>query len=97
MNKRSRYENRPRLMGRVDLSRSQPQQLTDVRSLEHLIDVDAVESEIIDRIVELKFPKLSKKVDALENKKTYDYLTNFKIFDLTEENVKKLKINIPYK
>ena len=47
-------------------------------------------SEIIDRIVELKFPKLSKKVDALENEKTYDYLTNFKIFDLTEENVKKL-------
>ena len=58
-------------MGRVDLSRSQPQQLTDVRSLEHLIDVDAVESEIIDR-KSLEFKAGARVVNMAMIDKGYD-------------------------
>ena len=48
-------------------------------------------SEVLDRIVELKFPKLSKKVEnILDSEKTYNYITKLGIFDLTEEDVKKL-------
>jgi DNA topoisomerase-2 len=46
---------------------------------------------VIQQLIELKFPKLASDIDASEDNKTYNYLTNLKIFDLTDEERKDLK------
>lgn len=60
---------------------------------------------VIEQLVKQGFPTLHTNSNALENDKSYDYLTNLKIFDLTEEerNIlqneydKKLQIYNDYK
>lgn len=49
------------------------------------------EVEIIVQLETHKFPKLSHSFDDPESKRTYNYLTGIKIFDLTYENMEKLK------
>ncbi len=44
-------------------------------------------SEIINKLEELKFPKLSKDAFAIESDKTYDYLIEMKITSLTSERI----------
>jgi DNA topoisomerase-2 len=57
--------------------------------IEQIISKDIIierkkKSEIIDRLVELKYPELS---ISLENKKNYDYITNLPLFSLTLEKI----------
>jgi len=57
--------------------------------IEQVISKDIVierkkKSEIIDRLVELKYPELS---ISLENKISYDYITNLPLFSLTLEKI----------
>lgn len=47
------------------------------------------EEDIIKRLVELGYPKLSKNVDAHEHEKTYNYV-RMNIFDLTKEKISEL-------
>src|SRR5690606_35577526 len=46
---------------------------------------------VLDKIEELKFPKLSKNIYAEDEDLSYDYLTNLKIFDITPEEMAKLQ------
>lgn len=46
---------------------------------------------VINQVIELGFPKLSNDFNTSEDAKTYNYLTNLGIFDLTEEDKSKLK------
>jgi DNA topoisomerase-2 len=57
--------------------------------IEQIISKDIIierkkKSEIIDRLVELKYPELS---ISLENKISYDYITNLPLFSLTLEKI----------
>ena len=57
--------------------------------IEQVISKDIVierkkKSEIIDRLVELKYPELS---ISLENKISFDYITNLPLFSLTLEKI----------
>lgn len=47
--------------------------------------------EIITELVDHGYPKLSRNVNATEEQKTYDYITDINLFALTEEELKKLK------
>lgn len=46
---------------------------------------------IIDRLVELKFPKLAKKVNVDESEKSYSYLIDLPLWSLTYEKIEQLK------
>ncbi len=46
---------------------------------------------VIDQLIKLGFPELSANIEALDEKKSYNYLTNITIFDLTDEERDKLK------
>lgn len=46
--------------------------------------------DVIEQIVKRAFPKLSKKVGAEEHEKTYDYITDMKLFSLTLEKIDEL-------
>lgn len=46
---------------------------------------------IIDRLVELKFPKLARKVTACEEEKSYQYLIDMPLWSLTYEKIEELK------
>jgi len=48
-------------------------------------------AEIINRLIVLKFPKFGTTFNATEDEKKYNYLTNLKIFSLTEEEKDKLQ------
>jgi DNA topoisomerase-2 len=59
------------------------------------------EETILQRVADLKFPKLHNDAFADEHKLSYSYLTNIKFFDITPENMDKLedefnKINDKY-
>ena len=47
-------------------------------------------AEVLAKLETLGFPKLSKKVDANDNVKTYNYITDMQLFSLTEEKIKEL-------
>ncbi|QKF94001.1 DNA topoisomerase IIA [Fadolivirus algeromassiliense] len=46
---------------------------------------------VIQQVIDNGFPKLANDINALDDDKSYDYLTNLGIFDLTEEEKAKLK------
>jgi len=46
---------------------------------------------IIERLVELEFPKLAASVEAAEESKSYSYITSMGLFLLTEEELEKLR------
>lgn len=48
-------------------------------------------TEVIEKLVELKYPRLSTDVHATNDSKTYSYITNISLFSLTEEELDKLK------
>lgn len=45
------------------------------------------ESDIINQLVKLNFPKLSNNINAEDDDKTYNYITNLKLWSLTEEEI----------
>jgi DNA topoisomerase II len=47
--------------------------------------------KIIELLEKLKYPKLSTKMDAEEEEKTYRYVTDMQLFSLTEEKINELK------
>jgi DNA topoisomerase II len=47
--------------------------------------------EIINNLIKLNYPKLSSNYKATEEEKSYDYITDMKIFDLTEEKINDLE------
>jgi len=51
-------------------------------------------SDIIEKLVELKFPKLSKikdnSIDSIDSINSYDYITDMPLFNLTEEKINEL-------
>lgn len=48
-------------------------------------------SEVIDKLVELKYPKLAKKHTAPANEKTYSYITSMQLFSLTQDRIDELE------
>ena len=77
-----------------------------VKFLEYIIDGKIIvysfqkpisKSKVIDKLVELKFPKLSTKVNAEESSKTYSYITSISLFSLTEEELEKLRKELEMK
>jgi DNA topoisomerase-2 len=48
------------------------------------------EEVIIERLKELKYPKLHHSIEAPEEKKSYDYITLIKLFELTKEKIDEL-------
>lgn len=46
--------------------------------------------EVIERLVELKYPKLATNIEATEDEKTYQYITSMQIFSLTQEKIDEL-------
>lgn len=46
--------------------------------------------DIIDKLIEKSYPKLSHKIDACEEEKTYNYLTDMQLFSLTYEKIEEL-------
>ena len=48
------------------------------------------EAQILDQLITCEFPKLSNNVDAEEADKTYNYITNMKLWSLTEEEMDSL-------
>lgn len=48
------------------------------------------ESDIIDDLIKLEFPKMSHDAFADESKKSYNYLTDMPLFSLTEDKINKL-------
>ena len=48
-------------------------------------------SDVIQTVEELGFPKLSTHIDALEDDKNYNYITNLPLFSLTDEELALLK------
>lgn len=47
--------------------------------------------DILQKLEELKFPKLSTDINATDAEKSYKYITNMQLFDLTQERIEELK------
>merc|ERR1711916_395187 len=45
---------------------------------------------IIDKLIEFKFPELSKDINASESSKSYNYITLMPLFSLTKEKIDEL-------
>jgi len=56
-----------------------------------IIDKQTFET-IIHKLKKLKYPKLSKDLNAKENEKTYDYITRMNMFAVTKEKINELNI-----
>ena len=63
--------------------------IEDYRSKKITIQ-DQAESEIVDNLISRKFPTLSYKYNALEEEKTYRYLTDMRLWSLTKEKINDL-------
>lgn len=66
------------------------------RYIEEILDKKIIierkkRDEIIDRLVERKFSKMANKVDAMEDEKSYEYLTSMALFSLTQEKIEELE------
>jgi DNA topoisomerase II len=47
-------------------------------------------NDVLDDLEKMKFPKLSLKVRATDDQKTYNYITNMELFSLTYEKIEEL-------
>jgi DNA topoisomerase-2 len=58
---------------------------------ERIIVAKQKRDKVIENLVKLNYPKLSKNVDDDEDKKTYDYITVMQLFSLTSEKIEELE------
>jgi DNA topoisomerase-2 len=47
--------------------------------------------KVIEQLINMKFPMLHSNVDAPEEKKSYDYVTDMRLFSLTSEKIEELQ------
>lgn len=66
-----------------------------IKFIEYILDKKIIierkkKEEIIKKLEQLNFPKMSQNVDASEDDKTYRYLTDMQLFSLTEDKINEL-------
>lgn len=77
------------LQNEIDLNKYRIQFIQDY--INHVIELYNVnEQDVINRLIELKYPRLSFDIYATDDKKSYSYITDMKMMNLTKEKLNDL-------